>query len=97
MSFKRTVEDFTCEHCGTSVKGDGYTNHCPECLWSKHVDVEPGDRAATCGGMMEPIALEGSTDKYRIIQRCEKCRIERPIALAKNDNMKTVLAIAEYR
>lgn len=97
MSFKRTVENFTCEHCGTSVAGDGYTNHCPECLWSKHVDVEPGDRAATCGGMMEPIALEGSTGQYRIIQRCEKCRIERPIGLAKNDNMKAVLSIAEYR
>ena len=97
MSFKRTVEDFVCEHCGTSVRGDGYTNHCPECLWSKHVDVEPGDRGATCGGMMEPIALEGSTGKYRIIHRCERCRLERPIALAKNDNMKAVLSIAEYR
>jgi len=97
MSFKRTVENFVCEHCGASVTGDGYTNHCPECLWSKHVDVEPGDRGATCGGMMEPIALEGSTGKYRIIHRCERCRLERPIALAKNDNMKAVLSIAEYR
>ena len=61
------------------------------------MDVEPGDRAATCGGMMEPIALEGSTGNYRIIERCLRCRLERPIALAKNDNMKTVLAIAEYR
>ena len=97
MSFKRTVENFVCEHCGASVTGDGYTNHCPECLWSKHVDVEPGDRGATCGSMMEPIALEGSTGKYRIIHRCERCRLERPIALAKNDNMKAVLSIAEYR
>ena len=97
MSFKRTVENFVCEHCGASVTGDGYTNHCPECLWSKHVDVEPGDRGATCGGMMEPIALEGSTGKYRIIHRCERCRMERPIALGKYDNMKAVLSIAEYR
>ena len=95
--FKRTIEDFICEHCGTAVTGDGYTNHCPECLWSKHVDVEPGDRAATCGGMMEPIALEGGTGKYRIIQRCGRCQISRPIAVAKNDNMKAVLAIAENR
>lgn len=95
--FKRTIENFVCEHCGIHVKGDGYTNHCPQCLWSKHVDVAPGDRAAACGGMMEPIALEGSTGKYRIIQQCERCHISRPIAVAKNDNMKAVLAIAEYR
>lgn len=42
--FTKTVEDFICAHCGTHVRGNGYTNHCPECLWSKHVDNNPGDR-----------------------------------------------------
>ena len=56
--FQRTIEDFTCEQCNFAVKGNGYTNHCPKCLWSKHVDVNPGDRAATCGGLMEPIGAE---------------------------------------
>ncbi|MFA6992594.1 MAG: RNHCP domain-containing protein, partial [Candidatus Gracilibacteria bacterium] len=37
--FSRTIEDFVCEKCGAKVKGDGYTNHCPKCLWSKHVDI----------------------------------------------------------
>jgi len=97
MSFKRTIENFTCEHCGQHVQGDGYTNHCPRCLWSKHVDVEPGDRADVCTGMMEPIGLEGATGKYRIIQCCEKCGVTRPIAVAKNDDMKAVLAIAENK
>ncbi|MBI5457194.1 RNHCP domain-containing protein [Candidatus Kaiserbacteria bacterium] len=97
MGFKRTVEDFTCEHCGTYVKGDGYTNHCPKCLWSKHLDVEPGDRAAVCGGMMEPIALEGTTPKYRIIQRCLRCKVERPIGISKGDDMRAALAIAGNR
>ena len=55
--FARTVEDFVCEKCGTQVEGDGYTNHCPHCLWSRHVDVNPGDRKATCKGMMEPVAV----------------------------------------
>jgi Zn finger protein HypA/HybF involved in hydrogenase expression len=48
--FKRTIEDFTCEHCGEQVTGNGFTNHCPQCLWSKHVDIDPGDRLALCGG-----------------------------------------------
>jgi hypothetical protein len=55
--FKKTKEDFVCEHCGKPVVGNGYTNHCPECLWSKHVDVNPGDRAATCLGLMEPVGV----------------------------------------
>ena len=97
MAFKKTIEDFTCEHCGTHVKGDGYTNHCPQCLWSKHVDVQPGDRAALCGGMMKPIRLEGSTNKYRIIQTCERCTISRSITVNKNDDMKAVLALAGNR
>ena len=93
MSFKRTVKDFICAHCGASVEGDGYTNHCPKCLWSKHVDTNPGDRAAACGGLMEPIRLEGAS-KYRIVHRCQKCKLERAVNVAKNDDVKAVLALA---
>lgn len=39
-NFTRVIEDFICENCGTEVKGNGYTNHCPKCLWSKHVDKD---------------------------------------------------------
>ena len=92
--FQRRIEDFTCEHCGAHVKGNGYTNHCPECLWSKHVDVNPGDRAAACLGMMEPIALEGTSPEYRIIHRCTRCGFTRPNAIGTNDNPEAVLGIA---
>jgi len=53
--FQKRIEDFVCERCGAFVKGTGYTDHCPECLWSKHVDVNPGDREAECGGLMEHV------------------------------------------
>ncbi len=94
MSFQRRVEDFVCEHCGTFVHGDGYTNHCPECLWSKHVDISPGDRAESCGGMMEPVRIEGSTPLYRIVHKCTVCGIERRIDISRKDNMETLLAIS---
>ena len=55
--FIKNIEDFTCEHCGAPVKGTGYTNHCPKCLWSKHEDVNPGDRASDCHGLMKPIDI----------------------------------------
>jgi len=56
--FQKRKEDFTCGNCRLSVKGNGYTNHCPRCLWSLHVDVNPGDRSEVCRGMMRPIGVE---------------------------------------
>lgn len=72
-NFTKRVEDFTCAHCGAFVSGNGYTNHCPRCLWSRHVDNNPGDRGATCGAMMKPIAAEKSGDGFIITHRCESC------------------------
>ena len=68
MSFQRRIENFVCENCGYEVAGTGYTNHCPKCLWSKHVDIHPGDRSAACGGMMEPIRVEGASPEYAIVR-----------------------------
>lgn len=95
MTFTRTVEDFTCEHCGRAVQGNGYTNHCPECLWSKHVDIAPGDRAETCGCLMRPVGLEGSTPDYTIIHRCERCNAERRVRASSGDSPEALLALAQ--
>lgn len=95
--FQKRVEDFDCEHCRHHVKGTGYTNHCPKCLWSKHVDVLPGDRAETCGGMMRPIAVEGTTPSYRIVHRCEKCKLERKVDVSDNDDSDALIELARAR
>ncbi|MBL7523389.1 RNHCP domain-containing protein, partial [Frankia sp. CNm7] len=71
--FTRTTEDFDCLVCGAAVRGDGYTNHCPRCLWSRHVDVAPGDRAATCGGLMRPVAVEVRAHDTMLTHVCERC------------------------
>ena len=73
QKFQRTIEDFDCENCGARVLGTGFTNHCPVCLFSKHVDIYPGDRAEKCGGLMEPIGVELEKGKYIITQKCLKC------------------------
>ena len=91
--FQRKQEDFVCEHCGASVKGNGYTNHCPQCLWSKHVDVFPGDRDAGCGGMMEPESIEGTTPNYRIVHKCSRCGFARRNNVSSEDNVDAILAI----
>jgi len=71
--FIKNKENFICENCSAEVIGNGYTNHCPKCLWSKHVDVEPGDRAATCAGLMKPISAEQSGGEWDIVHECVKC------------------------
>ena len=78
MPFIARQEPFVCEHCGVSVAPlprGSYRNHCPVCLWSKHVDQEgPGDRQSLCQGLMEPVALEGgSTKGWILVHRCTKC------------------------
>ena len=93
-TFQRTKEDFVCEHCGTSVIGDGYTNHCPNCLWSKHVDVNPGDRAQSCGGLMEPVRIEGSTPAYEIVHKCLRCDKEHKNRADLKDNLDAIINLA---
>lgn len=91
--FQRRIEDFTCEKCDTSVKGTGYTDHCPNCLWSKHVDINPGDRRAKCGGLMKPVAVEVKGDKYIIYYYCQKCGYKLRVKAAPNDNFEEILKL----
>lgn len=91
--FKRTIEDFVCEHCGETVVGNGFTNHCPQCLWSKHVDIAPGDRAEDCGGMMQPVEVQKKGKEYVIIQTCQKCGFTRANKTQKEDNFDTLTQI----
>lgn len=89
--FTRTKEDFVCGNCGEHVSGDGYTNHCPKCLWSKHVDRNPGDREENCGGMMEPVGIIYKSGKYTITHRCSRCGFEKNNKAAENDDIQDFL------
>lgn len=93
--FQKRIEDFECEHCKTEVTGNGYTNHCPMCLWSKHVDINPGDRAEKCNGMMRPMSVEKKGDDFIIIHKCEKCGFERKKIVEKDDNFDAVIGITK--
>ena len=54
--------------------GKSSRDHCPFCLCSLHLDVNPGDRASDCGGIMEPLRAEPDPRKgYILTFRCRKC------------------------
>lgn len=80
------MENFNCGFCGASVKGSGYTNHCPECLWSTHVDVNPGDRSSKCRGLMKPHSVVYTRDNYTITHKCLKCGQRKQVKAAPRDN-----------
>lgn len=94
MIFIKNKEDFKCEKCGTEVIGNGFTNHCPNCLWSKHVDISPGDRAGECHGMMEPTGIEKRGKDYIIVHKCQKCGFVKKNKAEKNDSFQIIIQIA---
>jgi hypothetical protein len=94
-------EEFRCKHCGKFVgpvpSGGSHRNHCPFCLYSRHVDeTRSGDRASMCGGSMEPIGqftrLKG---EHVIVHRCLSCGFERYNRIAADDDFDRVLSLPQ--
>ena len=81
-TFTEIDEEFICENCGRKVEKLEYScrNHCNHCLYSKHVDKNPGDRAEECHGLLEPIGIEISSKKgYISVKSVEQLeKIKRP-------------------
>lgn len=64
MTPRSSNTDFRCIHCGNYVSamqvisGVHNRNHCPYCLWSRHMDLfTAGDRLSACKAPMRPIGL----------------------------------------
>ena len=91
--FQRTTEDFVCVNCGLKVSGTGYTNHCPACLCSKHVDTNPGDRANKCNGLMQPVRFDL---KKGILHRCVICRQEKYNKISSGDNYDKIVKLSVF-
>ena len=92
-------DSFTCRVCGRLVvsagAGSGHRNHCPNCLHSLHLDIEPGDRAADCGGLMDPIAVWVRRDgEWAVIHRCRRCGQLSSNRVAADDNPIKLMSIA---
>ena len=95
----RPEESFVCLVCGKTVvpagAGSEHRNHCPYCLASLHLDVTPGDRAADCGGVMEPIAVWVRRDgEWALIHRCKVCGTLRSNRIAADDDPMKLLSLA---
>ncbi|GCE11011.1 RNHCP domain-containing protein [Tengunoibacter tsumagoiensis] len=97
---RSTEEVFKCKQCrrfiGPLPAGGYHRNHCPFCLYSRHVDLSTGDRASTCGAKMEPIGyFLRPKGEYVLIHHCLGCGFERFNRIAADDNFELVQALPE--
>ena len=80
----------------TWAPGTSHRNHCPNCLWSRHLDDDvPGDRDADCGASMEPIAISVRGDgEWVVVHRCLGCDELHLNRIAGDDNPLLLLRLA---
>lgn len=95
-NFTMKDEEFICEQCNKLVSKLNYTarDHCPYCLYSKHVDINPGDRQNTCLGLLKPIGIEKFKNTYKIIYKCTKCNKLHKNIMANDDNMDLIIKLS---
>ena len=95
--FNMIDEGFTCENCKKEIIKLNYTarDHCNYCLYSKHVDILPGDRKNTCQGLLKPTGIEKYKDTYKIIYKCLKCGELHKNIMANDDNMDIIIELSK--
>ncbi len=99
-TFTKNDSGFICGSCGREVKPLKYSsrNHCPYCLFSLHLDENPGDRLSECRGLMEPVFAEPDAKKgYIITHKCRKCgavrRNKAALSGEQPDDIKKLIAL----
>ena len=92
-------EEFICENCGKQVTKLNYTarDHCPYCLYSKHLDINPGDRQNKCQGLLEPIDIEKYKNTYKIIYKCQKCNQLHKNIIAQDDDFNKIIDLSKQK
>ncbi len=90
-------EKFICENCGKNVTKLEYTSrdHCPYCLYSKHVDINPGDRLNECKGLLIPVGIEKFKNSYKIIYKCQKCNSIHKNIMASDDDYEKIIVLSK--
>jgi DNA-directed RNA polymerase subunit RPC12/RpoP len=104
--------EFRCLHCHHLVLTDPRLagvqnrNHCPYCLWSRHMDLaRAGDRLAACLSVMQPVGLTLKETRKRysapgsgelmLIHRCAACGKVSINRIAADDDADTILSVLD--
>ena len=92
-------EEFVCNNCKKLVTKLNYSarDHCNHCLYSMHVDINPGDRLNNCHGNLVPIDIEKFKDSYKIIYKCDKCMTIHKNIMAIDDDLNEIIRISSNK
>lgn len=109
MSRPQVCGDFRCAHCHNLVSsarllaGVNNRNHCPCCLWSRHLDLySAGDRLSACKAPMQPLALtlKRRRNKYghgsgelMLVHLCTDCGDISINRIAADDDAQSLLEV----
>lgn len=90
--FIKNNQTFICDYCNKVVPQHPTSSrdHCCFCLYSKHVDINPGDRQNGCKGLLMPVGIRTANGKTQIAYNCTKCS-ERVFNITAEDDSKTAL------
>lgn len=104
--------DFRCLCCRqvvsafSGLSGVHNRNHCPYCLWSRHMDLNrAGDRLSACKAGMRPLGLtiKHAPKKYNqlsgelmIIHQCTECDRVSINRIAADDLAENLFEIYQY-
>ena len=97
--FTKNDAGFVCSNCGKKVLPLKYSSrdHCPFCLCSLHVDINPGDRQNECKGILKPVDLEYSQNKgYVLVYRCTKCNQIKKNKVADDDDKTMITKVSNH-
>jgi DNA-directed RNA polymerase subunit RPC12/RpoP len=96
--FVKNNRGFKCLVCGAAVPAHPTSSrdHCPACLYSVHVDINPGDRENPCRGLLEPVGFEIKRGKKRILYKCTSCRAQIVNEVAPDDDFEKVMSLAGF-
>lgn len=97
--FSKNDQSFICSNCSKEVLPLGYTSrdHCPYCLCSMHVDINPGDRMETCMGLLIPYDIERFKNTYKVLYKCEKCNILKKNVIANDDDFNKIIELMQKK
>ncbi|MCL4374300.1 RNHCP domain-containing protein [Patescibacteria group bacterium] len=100
------MNGFICGRCRATVgdadrflTGTRHRDHCPHCLWSKHLDRIPGDRNAHCGGLMQPIGITFKTEggepvgEPMVVYQCLDCGVVHKNRIAADDDNASIISV----
>lgn len=89
---------FICKVCRSKVlpHPSSSRDHCNSCLFSLHVDINPGDRLNPCKGLLKPVGIELKKGEKRILYRCKRCRERVVNIVAPDDNRDEIVRLSSF-